>query len=327
MEWGGNAVKSPRITAKLQPMRIFRSFNSAMQAAGAHHGAVTVGNFDGVHLGHSQVLAEVKGHALALSGPAVAVTFEPHPRATLFPGEAPRRLCHLHERLELLGKAGMDEVLLLHFNHSLASWPPQKFVRHLYAALKFRHMHVGYDFAFGRDRAGHIDSLRDLGEEMAFTVSEASAFEMQAAVVSSSRIRSAIEAADFSLAEALLGRPYTISGHVGKGEQRGRKLGFPTANLDMKDLAHPPPGIYAVRAASGDQCWNGAAYLGFRPTFAGRTLILETHMLDGNPDLYKKRLTVTFVQRVREDRAFRNGEELSAQIARDCEAARNILGA
>ncbi|MDX8411838.1 MAG: bifunctional riboflavin kinase/FAD synthetase [Mariprofundaceae bacterium] len=306
-------------------MRIFRSFESIMQAAGAHHGAVTVGNFDGVHMGHAQILAELKGHALAVGGPAVAVTFEPHPRAILFPEEAPRRLCHLHERLELLGKAGMDEVLLLHFTHELAGWPPEKFARHLYAGLKFRHMHVGYDFAFGHDRSGHIDNLRELGEQMAFTVSEASAFEMHAAVVSSSRIRSAIEAADFGLAEDLLGRPYAISGHVGRGEQRGRKLGFPTANLDMKDLAHPPPGIYAVRASCGEQCWNGAAYLGFRPTFAGRTLILETHILDGNPDLYKKRLNVTFVQRVREDRAFKGAEELSEQIARDCEQARHIL--
>jgi riboflavin kinase/FMN adenylyltransferase len=306
-------------------MRIFRSLESIMQAAGAHHGAVTVGNFDGVHMGHTQVLAELKGHALAVGGPAVAVTFEPHPRAILFPGEAPRRLCHLHEKLELLRKAGMDEVLLLHFTHELAGWPPEKFARRLYAALKFHHMHVGYDFAFGHDRAGHTSDLRSLGEQVGFTVSEAAAFEMHGAVVSSSRTRSAIEAADFDLAGDLLGRPYAISGHVGKGEQRGRKLGFPTANLDMKDLAHPPPGIYAVRASSGEQSWNGAAYLGFRPTFAGRTLILETHMLDESPDLYKKRLTVTFVKRVREDRAFKSAEELSEQIARDCEAAREIL--
>lgn len=308
-------------------MRIFRSFESAMQAAGAHHGAVTIGNFDGVHMGHTQILAELKGHALALGGPAVVVTFEPHPRAILFPGEAPRRLCHLHERLELIRNAGIDEVLLLHFTRELAGWPPDRFTRHLFAALKFRHMHVGYDFAFGHDRSGHIENLRELGEQTRFTVSEAAAFEMHGAVVSSSRIRSAIEAADFALAEDLLGRPYTISGHVGKGEQRGRRLGFPTANLDMKDLAHPPPGIYAVRAASEGRQWNGAAYLGFRPTFAGRTLILETHMLDGGPDLYKKRLAVTFVQRVREDRAFKSAEELSAQIARDCEAARKILEA
>lgn len=306
-------------------MRILRSWDTAMQAASMHGAAVTVGNFDGVHMGHEQVLAELKGHALAVDGPAIAVTFEPHPRAVLYPEESPRRLCHLHERLELLAKTGLDAVLLLHFTRELAAWPPEKFIKRLHAAFRMRHVHVGYDFAFGHDRAGHVEHLRMLGEDMHFTVSEAAAFEMHGAVVSSSRIRSAIEAADFRLAEDLLGRPYSISGHVGKGEARGRKLGFPTANLDIADLAHPPAGIYAVRASSEGKTWNAAAYLGYRPTFGGRKLILETHVFDDSPDFYKKRLKVTFVQRIREDRAFAGADDLARQIARDCDAARKIL--
>lgn len=306
-------------------MEILRTWAAAARADSFHCGAVTVGNFDGVHMGHQQVLAELKGHAQAVQGPAIAITFEPHPRAVLFPDEAPRRLCHLHERLERLGESGIDAVLLLRFNRELALWTPEDFVRRLHASLRFRHMHVGYDFAFGHNRAGHAATLRNLGDGSGFTVSEAAAFEMDGAVVSSSRIRSAIEAADFDLAERLLGRPYSISGHVGKGDARGRQLGFPTANLDVKDLAHPPVGIYAVRASCEGKEWNAAAYFGYRPTFRGRTLLLETHLFDDNPDLYKKRLNVTFVQRVREDRAFRGAEELARQIAIDCEAARQIL--
>jgi len=306
-------------------MKILRTWAGAARAGELHGGAITIGNFDGVHMGHRQVLAETRGHALSVSGPAIAVTFEPHPRAVLYPAEEPRRLCHLHERLAGLAEAGMDATILLHFNKEMAAWPAEAFVRRLHESLRFRHIHAGYDFAFGHGREGDADLLRDLGEELGFTVTVAEAFEMHGAVVSSSRIRSAIEAADFDLAAELLGRPYAISGHVGKGDARGRKLGFPTANLNVRKLAHPPIGIYAVWADYDGQRHPAAAYFGYRPTFAGRTLMLETHVLDANPDLYKRRLRVEFVRRIREDRAFTAPEDLARQIARDCDEARRIL--
>ncbi len=304
-------------------MKIFRSWKTVPEAF--RGGAITVGNFDGVHLGHEQIIAETRGHALDVDGPALAVTFEPHPRAILFPNEAPRRLCHLHERLELLKQCGLDGVLLLHFNHQIAAWSAEHFIRRLHQALGFAHIHAGYDFAFGHDRQGDADLLRRMGDELGFTVSVAEAFELDAAVVSSSRIRSAVEAADFRLVERLLGRPYSISGHVGSGDKRGRQLGFPTANLNVKDLAHPPVGIYAVIAETRHRRWHGAAYFGYRPTFQGRDLMLETHVFDDQPDLYKQRLKVTFVERVREDRAFRSAEALARQIRKDCDMARAIL--
>ncbi len=308
-------------------MQILRTWRRAAACDALHGGAITVGNFDGVHLGHEQVLAETRGHALDVQGPAIAVTFEPHPRALLYPAEAPRRLCHLHERLELLGKAGMDGVLLLRFTREMAAWSAEAFIRRLHETLRFRHIHAGYDFAFGHGREGDVRLLRALGESLGFTVSEAAAFELMGAVVSSSRIRSAIEAADFELAARLLGRPYAISGHVGKGDARGRELGFPTANLNVRDLAHPPAGVYATWAECEGRIWPAASYFGYRPTFQGRTLMLETHVLNDNPDLYKKRLKVRFVRRIREDRAFRSARELAEQIARDCDAARRILEA
>jgi len=305
-------------------MKVFHTWQEAADAD-ICGGAITVGNFDGVHMGHQQVLAELKGHAQAVGGPALAVTFEPHPRAVLFPEEAPRRLCHVHERLQYLEEASVEAVLLLEFTKELASWSAEKFSRTLYDAFSFKHIHVGYDFAFGHDRQGHVTDLRALGDDVGFTVSEAAAFEMQGAVVSSSRIRSNIEAAELSLANQLLGRPYGIAGEVLHGDKRGRKMNFPTANIDVADLAHPPVGIYAVRAYTDSQKWNGAAYLGYRPTFHGRTLLLETHLLDAQVDVYGQYLHVEFVQRIREDRTFTGADDLAQQIAKDCHQARDIL--
>jgi len=305
-------------------MQVFHTWEEA-QSAQLSAGAITVGNFDGVHMGHQQVLAELKGHAEAMDGAAVVVTFEPHPRAVLFPEESPRRLGHVHERLQCLEASGVDVVLLLPFTQEMAAWSADKFAQTLYDTFHFKHMHVGYDFAFGRDRQGHVNDLRHLGEHRGFTVTEASAFEMLGAVVSSSRIRSSIEAADFDMARQLLGRDYSISGEVLHGDKRGREMNFPTANVDVAGLAHPPVGIYAVRASTPETSWHGAAYLGYRPTFQGRTLLLETHVLDDSPDLYGQIFTVEFVKRIREDRSFTGAHDLAQQIAADCESARHIL--
>jgi len=305
-------------------MKVLHTWEEA-EAENIQAGAITVGNFDGVHMGHQQVLAELKGHAEAMNGAAVVVTFEPHPRAVLFSEESPRRLGHVHERLQCLEKAAVDAVLVLEFTQELATWSAEKFSQTLYNAFHFKHMHVGYDFAFGHDRQGHINDLRLLGESNDFTVSEAAAFEMLGAVVSSSRIRSAIEAADFEMTHQLLGHDYSISGEVLHGEKRGRKMNFPTANVDVAGLAHPPVGIYAVHARTTEKSWLGAAYLGYRPTFNGRTLLLETHVLDDAPDLYGQIFTVEFVQRIREDRTFTGADDLAHQIAQDCESARHIL--
>jgi len=306
-------------------MQIFHTWDEAKQATDIKGGAITVGNFDGVHMGHEQVLAETRGHAQAVDGPTIVVTFDPHPRAVLYPEEAPRRLCHVQERLHYLETAGADAVLLLEFTKELASWPAEKFSNTLHETFSFKHIHVGYDFAFGRDRQGHVADLRTLGDSMDFTVTEAAAFEMQGAVVSSSRIRSAVEAADFELAKKLLGRSYSIAGTVLHGDKRGREMNFPTANVDVADLAHPPVGIYAVRAETEEKKWNGAAYLGYRPTFNGRTLLLETHLLDDAPDLYDLCLNVSFIKRIREDRKFTGHADLAEQIAKDCDMAREIL--
>jgi len=165
-------------------MRIFHSWQEADNIAELKGGAITIGNFDGVHMGHEQVLAETRGHAQAAGGPTIVVTFEPHPRAVLFPEESPRRLCHVHEKMQYLEAAGVDAVLLLEFNMELAGWSAARFSEQLHDTFHFRHIHVGYDFAFGHDRQGHVDDLRRLGDTRNFTVTEAAAFEMLGAVVS-----------------------------------------------------------------------------------------------------------------------------------------------
>ncbi len=311
-------------------MRVMRSWDAVTSYPEVKGGAVTLGNFDGVHLGHRQILAELQGHAMAVNGPATLVTFEPHPRAVLFPDEAPRRLCLLHDRLTWIREAGVAASLVLPFNRELAACSAEAFTRKLHDAFQFKHMHVGYDFAFGRGREGHSAMLRELGDVLNFTVSEASAFEFHSAVVSSSRIRSLIEAADFKETEALLGRPYEVSGHVCLGDQRGQQIGFPTANLETDQLVHPPAGIYAVWAGVVDaehhtRYFPAVAYLGYRPTFQGRSLILETHLLDQTMDLYHSRLIVRFVTRIREDRTFKHAEALARQIKKDCAYAASIL--
>jgi len=311
-------------------MRVMRSWDAVTDYPEVQGGAISIGNFDGVHLGHQQVLAELDGHARAVGGPANLVTFEPHPRAVLFPEEAPRRLCSLHDRLSLIRDTGVHSTLVLAFDKALAQWSAETFTRTLHQAFGFKHMHVGYDFAFGHDRQGHSAMLRELGESLHFTVTEANAFELHGGVVSSSRIRSLIEAADFTAAEGLLGRPYEVSGHVCKGEQRGRTMGFPTANLETEHLVHPPAGIYAVWAGIPDSDGSvrylpAVAYLGYRPTFQGRSLILETHILDQTLDLYHHRLIVRFVTRIREDRTFKHADALARQIRKDCDDARQRL--
>ncbi len=309
-------------------MRVMRGWQSVAEHPELHGGALTIGNFDGVHLGHRQILRELRQHAPA-GGACCVVTFEPHPRAVLFPEEAPRRLGRLHDRLEWLRASGIDGVLVLHFDRQLASCSALAFAERLYDVFSFRHIHVGYDFAFGRGREGHGEMLRELGRRLRFSVSESEPFELYGGVVSSSRIRSLIEAADFSLAAKLLGRPYEVSGHVCKGEQRGRRLGFPTANLETDELVHPPAGIYAVWAGvpgkTGIRYDPAVSYLGYRPTFQGRSLILETHLLDQDVDLYHRRLHVCFVQRIREDRSFHDAKALARQIRKDCDAARALL--
>jgi len=292
--------------------------------------AVTVGTFDGVHRGHRVVLEELRRHAAAAGRPAVVVTFHPHPLRIVRPEAAPPLLTTPDEKRDLLAETGVDYAVFLPFTPALARLTPRQFVQEiLIGRLQLAHLVVGYDHAFGRDRSGSIATLRELGGEFGFPVDVVPAVELDGAVVSSTRIRRALQAGDVVGAAAALGRPYSIRGSVVRGDGRGRSLGFPTANIRVRDPDKllPLEGIYAVRAALRDGYVDGVLHLGPRPTFPGSRPTIEVHLFDFDRDIYGERVQVEFCARLREIRAFDSAEDLVEAMRADREAARRVLAA
>ncbi len=304
----------------------------ADERAGAPRGrdaVVTVGTFDGVHLGHRAVLAEVRRQAEMRGLRAVVVTFEPHPLRVVRPEHAPRRLTTLEEKQELLAAAGLDEVHTLPFNHELASYSPRRFVEEiLIGRYGMAHLVMGYDHGIGRGRAGDVNALREIGAELGFGVDVVPALEIAGAPVSSTRIRNALAEGDVVEAARTLGRPYSLRGTVVKGAGRGKDLGYPTANIavDDPDKLIPLEGIYAVRARGvGDRERDGVLHLGPRPTFAGEPPTIELHIFDFEGDLYGRTIEIAFCGRIREVRAFSGVAELIAAMDDDSARARALF--
>ena len=288
----------------------------------------TIGNFDGVHRGHRIMLDAVRERADALGVTATVISFEPLPHE-FFAGDAgPGRLQGLRERLASLDAAGMDRLLLLRFDETLATQAAVTFVDEvLVRTLRVRHLVVGDDFRFGRGRTGDLAFLEEAGREHGFTVAACDTVEDGAARVSSSRVRAHLAAGELDAAAALLGRPYRISGRVVHGEKVGRTLGFPTANVALGGHRPPLRGVFAVRAAdtASGESWPGVANLGERPTVGGRKLLLEVNVFGDSPDLYGRHLAVDFLHFLRGERRFDSLEALKAQIGADAEAARAAL--
>ena len=288
----------------------------------------TIGNFDGVHLGHQSMLAAVRERAAALSLPATAVSFEPLPHEYFAGAEAPGRLQGLRDRLASLGANGMERLLLLPFGRALARQSADDFIDEvLVGTLGVRHLVIGDDFRFGRERAGDFAQLARAGREHGFSVVACDTVDDGAGRISSSRVRARLAAGELDAAAALLGRPYRISGRVVHGEKVGRTLGFPTANVALGGHRPPLRGVFAVHATeigSGTR-WAGVANLGERPTVGGRKLLLEVHVLDGAPELYGHHLAVDFLHFIRGERRFDSLDALKAQIAADANAARTAL--
>jgi riboflavin kinase/FMN adenylyltransferase len=310
-------------------MRVHRAYWSLPKAA--LFGVVAIGNFDGVHRGHRALIAAARAAAAALGAPLGVVTFEPHPMRVVRPDQAPPLLTSLRTKARLLARLGVERLFALTFNDHLRRKPSDAFVHDVLAGgLGVRHVVVGYDFRFGHQAAGDVDRLRVLGEEYGFGVGVVEPVSWRGAVCSSSRIRAAIAAGEIALANDLLGHPFAIEGRVAQGDRRGRTLGYPTANLrPVEGLLWPAPGIYAVRAEWTEggvlHQADGAASLGYRPTFGGRDLLLEVHLLDRSADLYGRRLCCSFIERLRDEARFESIEALKAQMAEDCAQARAIL--
>lgn len=289
---------------------------------------VTVGSFDGVHLGHQAVLAEIAQRAAAAKLPSTLVTFEPHPLEVVNPQAAPPRLTTAAERLEMLAQTPVDRVQVLHFDRRLAAMSPEDFVREeLLARCGMRELVIGHDHGFGRGRSGDVETLRRLGAELGFGVDVVPPVDIGDQHVSSSRIRRAVAGGDLATAARLLGRPYRVSGVVGRGEQRGRLLGVPTINLDGVSPRKllPPDGVYAVWVETRRGRYGGMMNQGGKPTFEDGRRTLEAHLFGFDGDLYGQPVRIEWVERVRDVRKFGSIEDLQAQLARDRASAGAIL--
>jgi riboflavin kinase/FMN adenylyltransferase len=287
--------------------------------------ALTIGNFDGVHIGHQAMLARLRTEAAARGLLAAVMTFEPHPREFFAPDQAPTRLSSLREKLETLAAQGVERAYVCRFTYDLARTPPEIFVeRVLLSGLGVRWLLVGDDFRFGARRAGDLRLLQAMSAEHDFEVVSMSSVVLEGQRVSSTAVREALAAGDLELAARLLGRPYSISGRVVGGSRIGRTLGFPTANVHMRHNRPPLQGIFAVQVHGIDSApLPGAASLGVRPTIhANGTPTLEVHLLDFERDIYGRHVRVDFLHKLRDEQRYPDLQTLETQIALDVQQTR-----
>jgi riboflavin kinase / FMN adenylyltransferase len=295
----------------------------------ALRGAIAaLGNFDGFHLGHQAVAGEAIAQAKAAGRPAIIATFDPHPVRHFMPDAPPFRLTTLDQRQKLFAAAGADAMLVFEFDAELASTTAQDFIEKLLVErLGLSGVVTGEDFTFGKARGGNIALLRNAGPALGLSCSTVGPVTDDGGVISSSRIREALQMGDMGAANALLTRPFAVEGIVQHGDKNGRKLGYPTANIDMGSYLRPRYGIYAVRGRLPDgTVLNGAANMGIRPSFDPPKELLEPHFFDFDGDLYGQTIEVEFHAFIRPEAKFDSMDTLMVQMAQDCDTARNILG-
>jgi riboflavin kinase/FMN adenylyltransferase len=290
-----------------------------------HHGCVaTIGNFDGVHLGHQAVLGQLAEKGAVMGLPTTVITFEPQPQEYFSHGEIPPRLTRFREKLQALRRFSVDRVLCLAFNRRLAEMEPEAFIREvLLDGLGLRYLVVGDDFRFGKGRRGDFAMLQQAGREHGFEVAHMHTFSLDGGRVSSTRIREALQAGNLSLAAQMLGRPYRMSGRVAHGNRLGRTIGFPTANIFLHRKKTPVDGVFAVEmfGIEGEPV-QGVANVGTRPTVDGTRSLLEVHLFDFSAEIYGRHVHVDFLHRIREERRFDSFDALKEQILLDAGQAR-----
>ena len=289
------------------------------------HTVLTLGNFDGVHLGHQALIRRVIAEARAQEAQSALLTFDPHPQAVLGNREVPV-LTVLAQRLRLFEHLGLDLVGVIPFTLELARKSPEAFVaEYLLANFSIKRLIIGYDFAFGQNRSGTAKILEQLSREHGFAFEVFPAVTQEGEVVGSTRIRGAVQRGEFDLAERLLGRPYSVLGTVVGGRRKGRELGFPTLNLVP---GFPLPlgfGVYACRVVVGERVFDAVGNYGIKPTVGAEEPVLEAHLFDFAEDIYGHTVEIIPLKRLREEKKFASLEELKLQIARDSQAAREFL--
>jgi riboflavin kinase/FMN adenylyltransferase len=290
---------------------------------------LTIGNFDGVHRGHLALFDKVKERAGAVGGQSAVMTFEPHPIRIMKPGNGPLLITPTKQKMELIGKAGIDVLLCIPFTREFASISARDFVKTvLVDTIGIKELVVGYDYTFGRNREGNIPLLREMGEEIGFVVHLLEPIHIEDTLVSSTSIRKLIQEGKLSDAKRLLGRDYQVQGTVVKGRDRGgRLLGYPTANLKPEEELLPKTGVYAVIVIIDEEQYNGVTNVGYNPTFGDKALSVETHVLDYSGDLVGKSIKINFLSRLRDEKSFRHVQELIDQIGKDIEKARTLFPA
>ena len=294
-----------------------------------HRGCVaTIGNYDGIHLGHQAVLRQLKRQAEVMGLPALVITFEPHPQEFFNAGKAPARITSFREKLEMLKLQNIDRVLCLRFQQGIADLSAEQFIeRVLVDDLSIKRLIIGDDFRFGKNRRGDYRMLQEFGKRLDFDVILTETHRLDGDRVSSSSIRERLQESRFEDAQLLLGRYFSISGRVVYGAERGRQLGFPTANVNLSKRHVPLRGVFAVSVKGADEKTHlGVANLGTRPVFEEKKLLLEAHLFDFNRMIYGRHISVEFFKRLRDERKFASIDELVTQIATDIRTAREFFG-
>lgn len=307
-------------------MNVIRAANELKP--GSRKVCVAIGVFDGVHLGHQQVIRQTIADAQQHEAISVVVTFDCHPNSVVAPERTPPLIYALSKKLRVIESMGIATTLLVHFDKTFSQIPAEEFIRGL--ARDFKNIHsvcVGSNFTFGHKRQGNVELLKKLGDEFHFAVHGLAAVSLDGERVSSTRIRDAIRSGNLDSASQMLGRTYSLVGKIIDGDKVGRKLGFPTANLYFNGLVLPPNGVYAAHAEVGGKTFRAAVNIGVRPTMKSSSpqLHVEAHLLDFSGDLYGKEMELTFVEKLRDEQKFSLPEALKQQIAKDVEAAKRLF--
>lgn len=307
------------------PTTLIRSlYNIKPEHAG---GVIAIGNFDGVHLGHQQLISEVVGKARKLHAPSIVMTFEPHPFEFFLGKNCPiPRITRLREKFLALADLGVDYVIIIKFNQQVANISASHFVEMIYHALHPKQIIIGDDFRFGHKRQGDVELLNKMGKELGFTVENIPTRMIEGSRVSSTRVRAALKEGQLELVKKLLGRPYTMLGRIRGGQQLGRKLGFPTANIALHRHLTPVMGIFTVCVDGlNEKPEPGVASVGIRPTMGGTEALLEVHLLDFHRNIYGLSVSVEFCKKLRDEICFPNLETLKEQIAKDVALANEFF--
>jgi riboflavin kinase/FMN adenylyltransferase len=309
-------------------MQVIRSLEEIEQPF--QRAVLTVGNFDGVHLGHQALFHTVTEKAEAIGGTSVAMTFQPHPMKVIRPGYHPPLITLLEQKIELIERADLEVLVIVPFTRTFASLSPREFVEDvLIRKVGMAAMVVGSDYTFGKYRAGNVRQLRNFSELFDFELIVADWIQIvkeNSKRISSTKIRELVTAGRVDKAPDLLGRYYQIRGRVTTGRDRGGKLlGFPTANINLQDELCPGSGIYAVTVERNHRIYDGVANIGYSPTFDDNLFTIEVHILDFDENIYGEKIRINFIQRIRDEKKFAGVTELSDQIRKDVEAARRIL--